>query len=338
MATQAYDVFFGTTAAGGTPAFATYVNNDTSGSLTPPSISDIGGGFYRFTVDWGAISATHIRYAMTLAGFADQWDDITSPDAESPVVTITSTGQSQNIALYDSAGTIIQRAGIQLGLGTIADPYASTDPKWIQLCDALRSAGSDLLAESNWTNLQKEVLFTTSGAASAYALPSDYRSMLDQSGWDRSTFMPLVGPVSAQESQYLKARLVNVLFNIVFRIQGGILTFPIVPANGSEVAFAYLSKFWAMSSGSTDPDKARPTVSTDNVLFDPELALASVKLYWARDRGFDTAAFEERYDRLLDSAIGENAGAQILSLDGRRGSLGFDRMINGRNVPDGNWG
>lgn len=339
MAAQAYDVFFGTTAAGGTPAFDTYVDNDLSSAIVPqPTINDIGGGFYRFEVNWDAIDATHIRYSMSLAGFPDQWDLITSPAAEDTAVTITSTGQTQNMALYESAGGIVQRAAIQLGLGTNSDPYASNDPKWIQLCDALRSVVADLLKKNAWTNLQREVTFATASSATAYALPSDFLDFTNQTGWNRSSFLPMVGPLTPQESQFLKARLANVIINICFRQQGGLITFPIVPPNGTNVAFEYLSKFCVQTAAGSEPTKAYPTLSTDNVLFDPELLVAATKLHWARDRGRETSAMEDRFTELLEAAINQNAGAPSLSLGGRPVNTSFDRMLNDINIPEGNWG
>lgn len=251
-------------------------------------------------------------------------------------LTCTITPVSAQPALYDTAGTVVQRAALQIGLGNISDPYASTDPNVLQLCEFLRQSGDDLSTQHDWTAMVREATFTTDGVADTVTLPPDFYDFVDGTGWNRSTRWPLIGPLSPQDVQFLKARLVNVLIQIAYRKVGGNLVFPIIPGAGSVCAFEYQSTYWAQSAGASVPDKKSPTVSTDMVLYDADLMVAAVKLRWAEEKGFDTTLARSRYDEKLGYMIGKDAGGQSLGLAGR--ARPFDRMINADNVPPGNWG
>lgn len=336
MAATTYTLFFGSTAAGGHPTWNTFADNSTGTPISPqPVFTDVGGGFYQFPFDWTTTASTAIRYDAALATFADQWDVIIS----SPVPgTMSSALQPQNLALYPNAATVINRAAKQIGLstGTVTDPFSSSDPGYILLCDLLSTVGTDLLDEHEWTHLIQPMTFTSDGVTLSYMLPPDFRSQVDQTTWNRSTRLPGIGPLSMQQATALQARLVSIVLNITFQIQGGLLTLPIVPPSGQLIAFDYCSRYWVNALNSGTPNQAKPVAYTDILLFEEELLLAGLKLAYLSEKGFDTMAAEAAFDARLESAIGRNMGAPVLSL-GDSGRNAFDRMLDGRNVPDGNW-
>jgi hypothetical protein len=125
---------------------------------------------------------------------------------------------------WDTAGSIINDAAIEIGLAPVADPYTSTDPNYIQMCGLLKSVGRELVHQRQWNHLRGEHTFTTVLGQSVYPLPDDYHNMIDQTWWNRTNRLPLGGPMSAQEWQYLKARLVGVVFTVLFRPMEGAIT------------------------------------------------------------------------------------------------------------------
>jgi len=151
---------------------------------------------------------------------------------------------------YATAGTIIERAAIELGLSVpAATAYSSTDPIAIQLRGLLASAGQSLILDYGWSNLQKEHTFTTVAGTESYRLPDDFLQMCDQSGWNRTTRFPLGGPLSPQEWQYLKAAVVGVVFNVLIRMDGENMR--LFPSNvsGHTIAYEYLSRDWVLQGG-----------------------------------------------------------------------------------------
>lgn len=335
MATQTYELFFGTANAGGSPAWARFARSDTHAALTQPTITEIGNGLYRFSWDWSSSTATAIEYIATLNG-VELWDVISSVSAPG---SVTVTGSTYSTSGYSTAGTILNRAAVQLGLIQTyrTDPFDGLDANFVRLAEYLRTIGDDLTRDHDWTHMVKEATFVTDGVSTSYALPADFNDFMDQSGWNRSTRWPLIGPLSSQDRQYLKARLVNILLQVAFSIQGNLLTLPIVPPTGATIAFEYASRFWVQSAAGSSADSDSPVSKDDICLLDPLLLIRGIVLEYIKHGGpGDVVAAQADYDKTLEYCIGKNTGGGVLAL-GRR-ARPFDRLIDGRNFPEGNWG
>lgn len=329
-----YVLDFGAVNAGGSPTFSTFKNAATNASLTPPSITEIGDGLYEFTFTWSTAypNVTGIIFKATLNGveLSDVITSVAQPGSASAVPGTFS------VSGFSTAGTLINRAALQLGLletgvSGASDPFASTNANFIQLCEYLNTVGQDLTLDFQWGHLIKECTITTASSGTSYALPPDYQAMVDETGWNRSTRLPFIGPLTSQEAQFIKARLTGVVFNVAFRIQGNLITFPTAPSNGLTLAFEYLSTYWLQSaSSSTGPDKAAATATDDVVLHDAELVIAGLKLRWLEDRAFDTAQALRRYEARLEYCKGKNAGARVIS---RGGLPSVKSGLNEYNIP-----
>lgn len=149
---------------------------------------------------------------------------------------------------FSTAGTLINRAAVEVGLTAVSDPYASTDQNFIQLCGLLQSLGDELWRQGRWQQMQQVYTFTTDAGVARYDLPADFGTMIDQTGWNRTNRLPLGGPLSPQEWEYLKAFQSGVVFTILFRPINQQLWFlpdDAIPAD-FVVAFEYLSRFWVI--------------------------------------------------------------------------------------------
>lgn len=152
---------------------------------------------------------------------------------------------------FSTAQTIINEAAVEVGLSASSDVYASTDPNFIQLRGLLQSVGQDLWRMKSWTQLQQVYTFTTIADQARYDLPADFGWMLEQTGWNRSNQLPLGGPLSPQEWEFLKARLVGLTLSVLFRpINQQLWLFPDTdtPADFN-IAFEYASRYWVIPSG-----------------------------------------------------------------------------------------
>lgn len=150
----------------------------------------------------------------------------------------------------DTAANIINAAAVQLGLvsfaSKIADPFVSGDANIGQLCQLFTSVGRDARRSRQWNALRQTYVFQTAANQGAYAVPTDFGQMIDQSGWNRSNRLPLLGPLSPQEFQRLKAMLVGVTFNLMFELVRN--QFAALPDNSTPgsyiIAYEYVSSYW----------------------------------------------------------------------------------------------
>lgn len=147
---------------------------------------------------------------------------------------------------FTTAGDIINEAAVEVGLSAVSDPYSSTDPNIVQMRQLLKSLGREIVHTRKWTILRRERSFTTVAGQGSYPLPADFHEMLNQTWWNRTNRLPVGGPLSPQEWQYLKARLVGVVFNVLFRpMQNVIELYPDTNTPGGyEIAFEYQSEWW----------------------------------------------------------------------------------------------
>lgn len=164
------------------------------------------------------------------------------------------TAGSATAAGYEAASSIINDVAVELGLAESTDPFNDPNPNFVQLCRLLKSAGRDLVHEFQWPHLIKEYQFTTVTGQFYYPLPADFHEMIDQTGWNRTTRLPMGGPISPQEWQYLSARLSSVIFTVLFRPQQQMMH--LYPANGNltggqTMAYEYMSKSWVAQTAAT---------------------------------------------------------------------------------------
>lgn len=152
--------------------------------------------------------------------------------------------------LLDTAGNIVNDAAVELGLEASSDPFTSTDANHVMLVKLLKSLGRDLWRERSWSHLQREHLFVTVSGTPNYSLPNDFGRMEPQTGWNRTNRLPLGGPMTEQEWQYLKARLVGVVFTVLFRpLQKQLWLYPDTSTPGGyTIAFEYLSRYFTQTA------------------------------------------------------------------------------------------
>jgi hypothetical protein len=282
-------------------------------------------------------TANGVFFYDDAAGTTGTWYRVAIVDALS--ITGTYSEPMQVPAVYvppwDTAGDIVNAAAVEVGLANVVDPFISTDANIKQMCWLLKSLGRDLVHMRSWNHLRKEHSFTTVLGQSVYSLPNDYHNMIDQTWWNRTNRLPLGGPLSAQEWQYLKARLVGVVFTVLFRpMDRAITIYPDTntPA-GYDIAFEYNSAYWVSRTGAPDTTIAdEPTLSSDLVWFDPLLLIRGLKLAFLKAKGFDTTSAQQDWNMSLDYVKGNDAPSPVLSLN--RSQMGFrEPLIGSQSVP-----
>jgi len=240
---------------------------------------------------------------------------------------------------YDTVQSIINRVAVELGVDPATDVLSSTDQTFTQLQYLLDAAGQELTLLHQWTQLQKEHSIVTDAADSGiYDLPDDFAYMIPQAGWERSNNVPLQGPLSPQDWQYLKGRdLVSQTIYATFRLQQGkFYIFPNDPvADALSIFFEYISSRWVQDS--TELTTYRTTVSknTDYVLFPGILVIKFLKVKFLESKGFESSKARDDFAQIFEASTGQDGSAPILNVGSRRG---FPYLDIYRNTPDTNYG
>lgn len=165
-----------------------------------------------------------------------------------------------------------------------------------------------------------------------YAFPSDYDRPIDKTQWDKSKHWEMMGPVTAQQWEFLKSGYISTGPRISFRVQGG--TFQIWPPTASNeyLGFEYMSSNWAYSAASVG--KGSFTVDTDTCVFPDRLMVLGLKLKYFETKNFDTTAFYRDYISQLDIAKANDKGSTTLSFAPRINTL----LISPAQIPDSGYG
>lgn len=331
-----YVLDFGAANAGGAPAWTLYKRLDTLADLAQPTITEIGSGQYYFEVDWALVTATSITFKAALAGI--ELSDVISAPGLATSGTSEASAAVSSLSGYTTVGPLVGRAAVQCGILSLTraqiatyDPFASTEPGIVQMLELFDQLGMELAAQVK-THLQREFTITTAGGATSYALPADYVEMTPNTQWNRSSVFPMVGPLTSQEEQFLKAWNGLATTWIPYRVKGNRITFVTDPGNGILLAGLYISRYWIQTAASgTGPDADHITAASDYVLFDPTLIVLGLKWKYLQAKSLQNAPialaeFEQRLE-WAKSAVGSS---RVLSLNG--GNTGF-RFINYQNYP-----
>lgn len=242
------------------------------------------------------------------------------------------------LATVGTAGDILNRVAVEIGMNPVADPYSSNDPLFIQMRTLLNVAGEEMIQAYPWELMVKEAQITTLSTDSGdYPLPNDFLYMINQTGWERSQNVPLFGPLSPQDWQYLLGRdLVTSTIYASFRLQEGLLRlFPQPPPDGLDIHYEYISKNWVL-----DPltSSYRDSVNqpTDQPLYDKTLISRALKVKILEAKGWDSTKAQADLNQTFSFLTSQDKGAQVLRAGSRGGGVPYLNIW--RNLPDTNYG
>ena len=241
--------------------------------------------------------------------------------------------------LQATATETINRVAAEVGISPVADPYNTTDDSITQMTYLLNVAGEELCQLYPWEFLVREHQIQTVDTDSGdYPLPADWLYMMNQTGWERSENVPLYGPLSGQDWQYLLGRdLVSHTIYASFRIQQGLFTiFPQPPPNGLDIHFEYISRNWVIDSETGNSLVDRVDKGADTPLFDRTLLSRYLKLKWKESRSLDTTTAQADVNQMFQMLTAHDKGAQILTAG--RNARGYPYLDSWTNVPDTGYG
>ena len=174
---------------------------------------------------------------------------------------------------------------------------------------------------------------------SDYALPSDFKSPVDNTFWDRSRFWSMRGPLSPQQWQLYKSSVIgraSIQRRFRFRRSptgGQVLSIDPTPTdNGSQLVFEYVSTGWCVSQ--TGVFQSSWQADTDTCVIDEYLLRLGLKWRLLRRKGMSYNEELDEYETEVGKAMSKDGGAAILDLT----PMNTLQLLSPWNVPETNFG
>lgn len=214
--------------------------------------------------------------------------------------------------------TTIQYVCGRTGVTVPSSVLGTTDTQVLQLLRLLEEEGDDLRKRGPWQGIIKEATWTTTAAEDQGAVTtvaaSGFEYIKKDTFWDRTTKLPIVGPLSDEEWQARQALAITGP-RYSWRIRGGKMLINPVPEAAHTFAFEYASKYWILGVDGTTY-KQYFTLDTDTILLPEDLVLMGVRWRWKKEKGFDYAEDFRTYEAQVKDALGRDGGKVTLSMDG----------------------
>ena len=173
---------------------------------------------------------------------------------------------------------------------------------------------------------------TVTFSKTIYDLPPDYETITDNTHWDKTKHWQMLGPVDAQQWQWLKSGYISTGPRVRWRILGG--QFQIWPPYNTQeyLGFEYRSKGFVRSSSGTVLNSFQ--ADTDTTVLDNTVIVLATKLKYFQVKSFDTTSLSQDYMRYLSIAKANDKGSATLSFAPAPSAV----LIGWANIPDTGYG
>lgn len=167
-----------------------------------------------------------------------------------------------------------------------------------------------------------------------YDFPSDFDRLIDRTDWDKSQHWEMLGPESPQQWQWLKSGYISTGPRVRFRqLDNYFQIWPLI-SDSHSLGFEYISKYWVIATGGSQPSKESFTVDTDTCIFPDRIMVLGLKRKFLEAKGFDATAVTRDYTMQMDIAKAADAGSATLNYSPRISSV----LIGWENIPDSSYG
>lgn len=176
-----------------------------------------------------------------------------------------------------------------------------------------------------------------------YPLPTDLRSIINATYWDRNFRWPMLGPLSPVEWQVIVSGISPVGPRIRFRVLGNPPTMEIQPLPGTgqtdQIAYEYVSNAWC-STATGVPRAASGGVcrwgaDTDLYLWSEDTMRYGVKWRFLRAKGIDYSQELKTWTDARDFQLSVSGASRSLRMNATANGLHF---LNYENIPDTGYG
>ena len=214
------------------------------------------------------------------------------------------------------------------GLDNTYSIVGTSVPQDTYVDEVLTSTSLNTSQLSSATSVGGSVTFSKT----IYDLPPDYETITDNTHWDKTKHWQMLGPVDAQQWQWLKSGYISTGPRVRWRILGN--TFQIWPPYNTQeyLGFEYRSRGWARSAANVVKNSF--TADTDTTVLDDTVLVLATKLKYFQIKSFDTTALQQDYNRYLSVAKANDKGSATLSFAPAPSAV----LIGWANIPDTGYG
>jgi len=242
---------------------------------------------------------------------------------------------------YTTFLEVVNAVAMSVGHPTTSDVAGSSDESILRLGYYANLACSELVYLHNWQKLSKTCIMpieaeTVNQKERAFDLPVDFKAMTDDTQWDRTTQLPAIGPVNAQDWQWLVVRNTFITTRFLWRLRDNKLWIksPPPPGHPEDFSFEYLSKYWAVD-GLTEAPKERMLNNSDYHIFPWQLVVLFTRAKWMENEGYDSTSALADFRKAFNFETGTDKGATALTLVPGQGYPYINAI---KNIPDTGYG
>lgn len=221
--------------------------------------------------------------------------------------------------------TICRNAANEIGFTAPSTIIGNTDDTAVRLLRAANRTGSTLVKKP-FHQLIKPYTFTTMASEPQYDLPSDFRSMVHTTAWNRTTDQRIF-IISPQRWSYEKSAVttnyhdqVRFLGDDTSPSIGRRFTIHPTPEATETIAYEYFSTNWLTDSGGTT-ERSAFAADTDVPILDEDLFELGVIWRFLKSVGQSYAEEKMEYDREVDIALAHSQIPEKLYADGNQPAI-----------------
>lgn len=209
--------------------------------------------------------------------------------------------------------TVCQAVARDAGLDAPSSIAGNSDDTAVQLL-ALANKAGEIISRKPWQNLQSEHTFATVNGTETYALPTGYRSFINDTAWDRDNYWQLRGSLSPQEWQLRKSGIIAQGPRSRFRVRDNLIYIEPIPSSALDMVIEYLDNRWVtLAAGGRATAFA---ADGDTVRFDEFLLQLDLTWRFLARKGMAYAEEKDEAERQIDLAMARDTPSEPVSLAG----------------------
>jgi len=229
---------------------------------------------------------------------------------------------------------LVNKVNSRQGLPQVTQVLSSQDSQVLQLAALLNEELEEITDIYAWSDLKQEAVFTSVATESQGAIttiaPNGFLWIIKDTIYNRTRRLPIFGPMTARNWQFLKALPTTGPFDKYYIRGGQLLVNPTMTA-GHVCAFEYASSQAVLAvDGITK--KSAFTADDDSCLLPEKVILAGLRWRWKREKGLDYEEDYVRWQAFAANAASRDATKPTLDMGG-----GMAAWQPGIFVPAGNW-
>ena len=299
-----------------------------SAVLTPDEVVEVsvdnGVNWTQATVSGTSWEVTdqvfHTASWIIRARVTDTVSFLSAPEA---TVAVTYTPPQPTVlprGAYTTLLDIIRRFMERTGLPKPAFSIGNTDAQVAQILGLLEEATEELVMRNarGWQILTREVVFVTKAQevqGSLSELAPGFRAVTNDTLFNRTTRLPIYGPLLPMERQATKALQTAGPYYRYWIANDQLHLYPTPPA-GQTIAFEYTSTACWSDGQSPATYSEYPTTDTAICLFPKPVVIAQLRWRWKKEKGLEYAQDFDSAELLLNAAIAADGTRRVVDLGG----------------------